>query len=173
MAEFVQIIEFRTSQIGEIRDLVTDLRTRTDSGGLLRATLTADRDRPGWYFNIVEFESREAAMANSERREVGEFAGRMSALCEGPPKYYNLEVVHTWSGPRAQRAMSMLVGTATAAAGVAAAGVGKARHQLGDVRGRVTEMAHVGRGAPPAAPPGGQPTTATGNPGAEGETPAG
>jgi hypothetical protein len=60
-----------------------------------RATITADRDRPGTYLNIVEFDSYDLAMENSARPETAEFATRMAALCDGPPRFYNLDVVYT------------------------------------------------------------------------------
>ncbi|MBA3265039.1 MAG: hypothetical protein H0T14_01515 [Nocardioidaceae bacterium] len=98
MAGFVQIIEFKTSQVDEIRKLVDDMRSETSTGTALRGTVTEDRDRPGYYLNIVEFESHESAMENSTRPEISAFAARMAALCEEPPRFYNLDVVETWEG---------------------------------------------------------------------------
>jgi len=31
-------------------------------------------------------------MENSNRPETGEFAAQMAKLCDGPPKFYNLDV---------------------------------------------------------------------------------
>jgi hypothetical protein len=102
MAGFVQIIEFKTDRIDELRALADDLRSRLggDAGDMQvsRGTVTADRDRPGYYLNIVEFESYKAAMENSNRPETSEFAARMAELCDGPPKFYNLDVVDRWTG---------------------------------------------------------------------------
>ena len=63
MAGFVQIIEFKTSRYDEIRALVEERRDRPGlaQGGMI----AADRDQPGTYFNIVEFESYEWAMENN------------------------------------------------------------------------------------------------------------
>jgi hypothetical protein len=97
MAAFVQIIEFKTDRVDQIRRLTEDFRSRL--GGELpvrRGTLVADRDRPGYYLNIVEFDSYEAAMANSNRAETSEFAARLVELCDGPPKFSNLDVVDRW-----------------------------------------------------------------------------
>lgn len=100
MAGFVQIIEFTTSRTEEIEALVEKFREERQASGdgtpPRRATLTADRDRPGYYLNLVEFESYEAAMENSNRPETSEFAARMAELCDGPPKFYNLDVRQTW-----------------------------------------------------------------------------
>ena len=95
MAGFVQIIEFTTSRMDEIRALVQEMRDQP-IGLAVRGTFTADRDRPGTYINIIEFASREAATANSQRPETQEFATKMTELCEGPAKFYNLDLLETW-----------------------------------------------------------------------------
>ena len=99
MAGFVQIIEFETSRRDEVEALGHEIRDRLDDGrpsSPKRSTIVADRDRPNYYLNIVEFDSQEAAMENSSRPEVGEFAARMAALCDSPPKFYNLDVIEVW-----------------------------------------------------------------------------
>jgi hypothetical protein len=97
MAGFVQIIEFKTSQPEAIEALGEEFRRERETSGVGpsagRITLTADRDRPGYYLNIVEFESYEDAMENSNRPETSAFAARMAELCDGPPRFYNLDVV--------------------------------------------------------------------------------
>jgi quinol monooxygenase YgiN len=100
MAAFVQIIEFTTSQPQEVEALLEEIRRQRESSGVgpspRRATLTADRDHPGRYFSVLEFESYETAMQNSRRPETSAFAARMADLCDGPPKFYNLDIVQTW-----------------------------------------------------------------------------
>ena len=99
MAGFVQIIEFRSSKADEIKNLADKYRAeRGTDGGPVRGTFTEDRDRPGTYLNIVEFESYEKAMENSNDPRTGEFAKAMSELCDGPPKFYNLDVNEVWQG---------------------------------------------------------------------------
>lgn len=105
MGGFIQIIEFQTSRIDEIQTLLEEIRHRLDDGQSarpLRGTTTADRDRSGYYLNIVEFDSYEAAMENSNRPETGEFAARLAKLCDGPPTFYNLDVREVWE-PSARR----------------------------------------------------------------------
>ena len=91
MAGFVQIIQIQTSRIDEVERLGKGIQQRLDDGGNpsapRRALFTEDRDRPGHYVNIVEFASHEAAMENSNRPEVGEFARQMAELCDAPPSY--------------------------------------------------------------------------------------
>ena len=99
MAGFVQIIEMQTSRFDDVEALANEIRDRLDDGrpsSPRRSTITADRDRPGFYLNIVEFDSQEAAMENSSRPEINDFAARLAKLCDAPPKFYNLDVRQTW-----------------------------------------------------------------------------
>ena len=98
MAGFVQIIEFDTSHIDEVRMLGEKFAEERQAEGLamaVKATVTADRDRPNHYLNIVEFPSYEVAMQNSGRPATGEFAARLADLCDGPPTFHNLDVITT------------------------------------------------------------------------------
>lgn len=95
MAGFVQIIEMKTSRIDEIDALVDGLRDTGAPMPMVRATMTGDRDRPDHYVTIIEFESYEEAMANSNKPETTEMAQRMADLCDEPPKFYNLDVRRT------------------------------------------------------------------------------
>ena len=97
MGSFIQIIEFKSSRPDDIKALADQYRAeRGSGGGPVRGTLTEDRDRPGTFFNIVEFDSYEAAMANSNDPRTGEFAAEMAKLCDGPPTFYNLDVRDNW-----------------------------------------------------------------------------
>jgi len=92
MAGFIQIIEYRTSRFDEMVELGRE-REQNDRDSLARrVTVTADRDRPGTYLTIVEFDSYEAAMENSKRAQTQQFAEQMAKLTDGPPTFYNLEV---------------------------------------------------------------------------------
>jgi hypothetical protein len=97
MAGFVQIIEYRTSKPDEIAALGEEFRTKRqaegDSTAPTRGLACADRDEPGRYFMVIEFNSYEEAMENSGRADTNEFAEKMAALCDGPAKYYNLDLV--------------------------------------------------------------------------------
>ena len=96
MAGFIQIIEYKTSRFDEVKALGEE-RAHTDTASLARrVTATEDRDRPGTYLTLVEFDSHEAAMENSKRPETAQFAEQMQKLCDGPPKFYNLEVKHVF-----------------------------------------------------------------------------
>ena len=97
MAGFVQIIEFTTSRPDEVKALGEEYRATRGDSPVVRGTFTADRDRPNTYLNIVEFPSYEAAMDNSSNPATAEFAEKMMVLCDGPPKFYNLDLMETWS----------------------------------------------------------------------------
>jgi hypothetical protein len=91
---FVQIIEFRTSKFDEMRALGDHWEAA--AGGdrkVRRRMMCQDRDDPGRHFNIVFFDSYDEAMANSNLPATQEFSQKMMALGDGPPTFYNLDVV--------------------------------------------------------------------------------
>lgn len=98
MGSFVQIIEYTSSRIDEIRALGDKVRSERsgEPGGPQRVTITEDRDKAGHYMTIVEFESYEKAMENSNHPATQEFAAAMAQLVDGPPTFHNLEVRDSW-----------------------------------------------------------------------------
>ena len=66
---------------------------RGGSPGSLTRNPESARERPGTYLTIVEFESYDSAMENSNRPETSDFAAKMAALCDGPPVFRNLDVM--------------------------------------------------------------------------------
>ena len=96
MTKFIQIVEFQSSRGDEISALAEEMRARRDAGTVRRGTLTADRDRPGHYRSIIEFDSYNDAMENSSRPETTEFAAQMAKLCDAPPTFVNLDVLDSW-----------------------------------------------------------------------------
>ena len=96
---FIQVIEFTTTNADEVQKLADEYRdTTADRRTVVRASLCRDRDQADRYVNIVEFESYEAAMENSNLPETQEFARRMAELCDGPPRFLNLDVVDSFEG---------------------------------------------------------------------------
>lgn len=93
MTGFVQIISWRSSRLDDVRALNEQWRDRHPKPGPTRVTVCAVRNRPGTYLTIVEFPSHEAAMANSEHPATQEFAARMNELCDGPPDFWDCDVV--------------------------------------------------------------------------------
>jgi hypothetical protein len=94
MSGFIQIVTFSTSRIDEVRAAGKTFGAG-ESSGPNRVIITANRDTPNKYATIVEFDSYEAAMAQSNRPETAEFAALMASLCDGPPTFYNLDVIES------------------------------------------------------------------------------
>jgi hypothetical protein len=154
MSGFVQIIEFKTSRVNELQALADEMRAGPDSqGSALRGTVVQDRDRPGWYFNIVEFDSYDSAMSNSNRPEVSAFAARMAALCEEPPRFYNLDIKQTWTAGTSTTTKAAVATAATALAGAAVTGLTKARQRVQERRTQRPRAATTTTTPPSQTPP--------------------
>ena len=90
---FIQIIEITTSRPEQIQELVGEWTAKTEGRRTAsRSTLTADRDQPNTYVQIVEFPSYQEAMANSSLPETAELAEKLARLCDSPPIFRNLDV---------------------------------------------------------------------------------
>jgi hypothetical protein len=91
---FVQIIEYRTSRPAEMQAVADNWEKATEGKRQTRRrVLCEDRDNPGHYFNVVFFDSYEAAMENSALPETDSFSKKMMGLADGPATFYNLQVV--------------------------------------------------------------------------------
>ena len=92
MAGFVQIIESKTSRAEEMMAFAREWRSEHGEMGPTRVTACMDRDRPGTIVSIVEFESYETAMRNSQDPETDRFSRQMAEFCDEPPTFRNLDV---------------------------------------------------------------------------------
>ena len=91
---FVQIIEFRTSKLDEVRKLGDEWEAAAAGDRLARRRLIcADRNDPNHIYNIVFFDSYEEAMQNSALPVTSDFAARMMELADGAPTFHDLDVV--------------------------------------------------------------------------------
>jgi quinol monooxygenase YgiN len=91
---FVQVVEYQTDRPAEMRRISEEWTREHPSPGPARVTLAEDRDRPGHFIMVAEFDSYEQAMTHSGRPETGEYAERMRQLASADPRYVNLEVAH-------------------------------------------------------------------------------
>jgi len=92
--KFVQIIEFNTKNIDEIQKLDEEYEAATKGRSTNgRALVCKDRDNADRYYVIVEFPSWDEAQKNNELPETQEFAKKQMALVDGPPTFYNLDVI--------------------------------------------------------------------------------
>jgi hypothetical protein len=91
---FVQIIEFHTSRIDEVRSLGDEWEAAVGSDTTARRrVLCQDRNDPSRFFNLVWFDSYESAMENSNLPATQDFAQRMMALGDGEPTFYDLDIL--------------------------------------------------------------------------------
>lgn len=90
---FIQILEFTTDRIGEVEPLLDEWVVQSEGRRRVdRALLTADRDTPNTYVQIVEFPSYDEAMENSALPETTEFAEKLAELCDGVVRFRNLDL---------------------------------------------------------------------------------
>ena len=89
--EFVQIVEFNTSRIDEMKDL--GRKYEEEGAGGAGAMVCADRDNPGRYFIIATFDDYDSAMKNSEDPRTQELSAKMRELADGPPTFHNLDLI--------------------------------------------------------------------------------
>jgi O-phosphoseryl-tRNA(Cys) synthetase len=93
---FVQIIEFRTSDIDTARQVNGEWMAATEGKRTLRREMVArDHSDPDRYFAIEFFDSYESAMENSELPETKAAAEQYMKLADGPPVFYDLDILAT------------------------------------------------------------------------------
>ncbi|MEU6142187.1 hypothetical protein ABZ848_17685 [Streptomyces sp. NPDC047081] len=92
--KFVQIIDFESDRFDEMRKLAEEMDERFAgrSGGPTHRLVLKDRNQPNHYLVVMEFNSYEEAMANSDAPETTEFAQRMAALCTRPPSFTDCDL---------------------------------------------------------------------------------
>jgi len=90
---FIQVIHGKCTRQDELRAVGDSWREELGGGaeGWLGGTFgfTDDDD----FLAVVRFESREAAMANSQRPEQGEWAEKLAGLLDGAPEFYDCDDV--------------------------------------------------------------------------------
>jgi quinol monooxygenase YgiN len=92
--KFVQIIEINTKNMDEIQKLDKEWEAATEGKRTAtRAVVCKDRDKADRYFVIVEFPSYEDAQKNNDLPETAAFAEKQMKFAEGPPSFYNLDVI--------------------------------------------------------------------------------
>ena len=91
---FVQIIEFKTHDIGPMRATNDSWTKATEGKRTVRRELLAhDRSDPSRFFAVVFFDSFESAMENSDLPETQASAQEYRRMSDGPPVFYDLEIV--------------------------------------------------------------------------------
>ncbi|MEV4785283.1 hypothetical protein AB0K53_07545 [Streptomyces tuirus] len=93
--KFVQIIEFETERLEEMQQVLDEAGRRNAgrAGGPTHSTLLKDRDKPHRYLAMIEFDSFDEAMRNSDDPETTRLAERLNALSIGERVYTNCDVL--------------------------------------------------------------------------------
>jgi hypothetical protein len=91
---YVQIIEFRSANIDAMQDVEERWQQATEGRRTARRAVTCrDRNDPNRYFNLVFFDSYDSAMQNSSLPETQQFSQEMMKFADGPPTFYDLDVI--------------------------------------------------------------------------------
>jgi hypothetical protein len=94
--KFAQIIDFETDRMDEMRESMRQFEQQAASEDRdvkpTRRMLLQDRDRPNHYLVVVEFDSYEEAMKNSERADTTALAEKMGAMTTSR-KFVNCDVL--------------------------------------------------------------------------------
>jgi hypothetical protein len=90
---FIQVIQGRCTRQDELRAMADSWRSELGGGavGWLGGTYGFTDDNE--FIGVVRFESREAAMANSNRPEQSAWAEKMMALMDGPVEFHDCDDV--------------------------------------------------------------------------------
>lgn len=91
--KFVQIVEFRTSDIDAMRKLGEEYEAEMGDDATGVGVVCADRDNPGRYLIIGTFDDYESAMKNSEDPRTQALAAAMAKIADGPATFTNLDVI--------------------------------------------------------------------------------
>ena len=91
---FVQIIEMRSKNYEELKALGDEFFALTEGKRTVRRSfVTRDRNDPDRYLILAFFDSYESAMENSNLPETAAFAEKQMALVDGPPNFFDLDVI--------------------------------------------------------------------------------
>ena len=92
---FVQIVDFETDRFEEMREVAeeADRRLAGREGGPTHRLVLRDRNKPGHVLVVIEFDSYEDAMRNSNDPETTKVAEQMAALCTRPPSFTDCDVL--------------------------------------------------------------------------------
>jgi hypothetical protein len=90
---FIQLIEFRSNDIDQLKAFGDEFeRTTEGKRTVQRAIICQDRNDLGRFFNIVFFDSYEAAMENSRLPETQAIAEKMAAAL-GEATFSDLDII--------------------------------------------------------------------------------
>jgi quinol monooxygenase YgiN len=92
--QFIQTLEFRTSEFDKISALDDEWRAATDKKRTLRRSIVCrDRNDKNRYIVLAFFDSPESATTNSDLPETARFAEQVNAMVDAPIEFRDLDVV--------------------------------------------------------------------------------
>jgi len=95
--KFVQIVDFETERMEEMRALVqeTDKRLAGREDGPTHRLVLQDRNQPNRFLVVIEFDSYEEAMHNSNDPETSRMAEQLASMCTRAPSFTDCDVRET------------------------------------------------------------------------------
>ncbi len=91
---YIQIIEMHTKDYEALEAQGQEYFAATEGKRTVqRSFVTRDRNDPDHYVLVVFFDSYEAAMENSNLPETAAMAEKQRAILDGPPTFYDLDVI--------------------------------------------------------------------------------
>jgi hypothetical protein len=92
--EFIQIVEYQSSDIDAVIEIARASEYPEGAVKPLSVIVVKDRDRPNTYATLLRFASYEDAMAHSESDSTHERLKQLAPLMEGERRFYNLDIVN-------------------------------------------------------------------------------
>ncbi|MEV0411950.1 ester cyclase [Streptomyces sp. NPDC050448] len=91
---FVQIVDYETSRPEAVNEVFDRYLAKTQGKRTVsHSVLGKDRESDTHFVDVVEFPSYEEAMRNSHLPETDKMFQEMVALCDGMPRFTNLDVI--------------------------------------------------------------------------------
>ncbi|KOY57998.1 ester cyclase [Streptomyces sp. XY332] len=91
---FVQIVDYETSRPEAVNEVFDRYLAKTQGKRTVSHTVVGrDRESDTHFVDVVEFPSYEDAMKNSHLPETDKMFQEMVALCDGMPRFTNLDVI--------------------------------------------------------------------------------
>ncbi|MFG3493518.1 hypothetical protein [Streptomyces sp. NPDC047928] len=92
---FTQIIDLETERMDEMRTLMDEWGNEEESRdyGPTRSQILKDRDNANRYYVVVEFNSYDEAMRNSDDPRISAMAERLQSLCTRPTRFINCDAL--------------------------------------------------------------------------------
>ena len=93
----MQIVDFETERMDEMKELMRQFEATSRASGREEhptyRTVLRDRANPNRYLVVVEFNSYDEAMANSNHPDTTAFSQKMAGLVTHPPAFTDCDIL--------------------------------------------------------------------------------